>query len=128
MLLNSEGEQKELACFERDDKTEAVGSCSVNWNNQLFIFGGQTKTKQISRLTGHKLQRVGSLDVEHRFQACSVMANSFIYLCFNGANSNDNKRCRRSAGPLNQFSEVALSSYTHMDIRTSSSDSKSLQP
>ena len=29
MLLNSEGEQEELACFEREDTTEAYYSCSI---------------------------------------------------------------------------------------------------
>ena len=128
MLLNSEGEQKELDCFERDETTEAVYACSINWNNQLFIFGGANERRQISRLTGHKLERIGSLDFDHKRGACSVMANSFIYLCFNVADSNYWKRCRRSSDPLKQFSEVALSTHRHPSTQTSSSDSKSLQP
>ena len=121
MLLNSEGEQKELACFERDDTTEAYNSCSINWNNQLFIFGGISDKRQISRLTGHKLEKVGTLDFVHYFGACSVMNNRFIYLCFNFADGN---RCRRSTGPLEQFIQVSLSSYAHAATQTSCSDSK----
>ena len=123
MLLNSEGEQEKLACFERDDTTEAFYSCSINWKNQLFIFGGNKERQQISRLTGHKLEQVGSLDFDHRAGACSVMANKLIYLCFN-LDSNDSKRCRRSTDPLEQFSDVALSTYDHRSTPTSSSDSK----
>ena len=124
LLLNSEGEKEELACFDRDNTTEAYASCSINWNNQLFIFGGNTERRQISRLTGHKLERVGSLDFEHRQGSCSVMANKVIYLCF-GLYSDDHQRCRRSTGPLKQFSDVPSSSmYEHIRIQTSSSDSK----
>ena len=122
VLLNSEGEKEELACIDRDNTTDVYGSCSINWNNQLFIFGGSNDTRQISRLSGHKLERVGSLDSDHRFGTCSVMANKLIYLCFNLAE--DSKRCRRSTGPLEKFSTVTLSNYSHSYIQTSSLDSK----
>ena len=36
-------------------------SCSINWKNQLYIFGGATERRQISRLSGQKLERVGDL-------------------------------------------------------------------
>ena len=124
MLVNSAGEQKELTCFEPDSNTEAFLSCSITWNNQLFIFGGKHEKRQISKLTGHKLQRVGDLDFDHYFGSCSVMGNKYIFLCFNDLDSNDWKRCRRSTGPLEQFSEVALSTHNHRNIQTSSSDSK----
>ena len=124
MLINSAGDQEELACFQRDSNTDAYRSCSINWNNQLFIFGGETERRQISRLTGHKLERIGDLTFDHDFAACSVMSSQYIFLCFNLADSNDHKRCRRSTGPLDQFSEVALSTYNHGYSQTSSSDSK----
>ena len=125
MLLNTTGEQRELTCFERDDKTQAYYSCSINWNNQFFIFGGRSEAKrQISRLTGHKLERVGSLKFDHIRGSCSVMAKKTIFLCFNSQTSNDYKRCRQSTGPLEQFSEVPLSKYYHRHTRTSCSDSK----
>ena len=122
LLINSAGEQNELTCFERDSKTEASDSSSVNWKNQLFIFGGYNEVRQISRLTGHKLERVGSLPFDHRRGACSVMAEQFIFLCFG---DDGYKRCRRSTGPLKQFSEVASSTNEHKwNYQTSCSDSK----
>ena len=124
MLLSSAGEQKELACFERDDTTEAFQSCSINWNNQLFIFGGRSDKRQISQLTGHKLEKVGSLDFDLFNGACSVMNNRLIYLCFNTAESTDYRRCRRATGPLEQFSQVPLSIHDHTSIGTSCSDCK----
>ena len=131
MLTNSAGEQEELTCFERDDKTYVYNSCFVTWNNQLFVFGGYMDNQQISRLTGHKLQRVGNLTFDHEVGACSVMANQYIFLCFspepfvsNGQNLEHYKLCRRSTGPLEQFSEQSLSKYDHHGVPTSSSDSK----
>ena len=122
MLVNSVGEQEKLTCFHRDNTTEAHQSCSLSWKNQLFIFGGNKERRQISRLTGHKLERVGDLTFPLYEGACSVMANQFIFLCFH---YHDSKKCRRSAGPLEQFSLVpSFSTYDHRWIPTSCSDSK----
>ena len=121
MLVNSAGGQEELNCFERDDNTQAYLSCSINWKNELFIFGGSTEKGQISRLSGYKLERIGDLSFDHYYGACSAMGNQLIFVCFD---MNDGKRCRRSTGPLEPFSEIALSTYDHLRIQTSCSDSK----
>ena len=128
MLLNSAGELEELACFERDINTEIFQSCSVNWKNQLFVFGGENKRKQISRLSGYKLERVGNLTFKHYDGACSVMGNEYIFLCFSAPSADtgmdDYLQCRRSTGPLKEFSELDFSIQYHMMIQTSCSDSK----
>ena len=124
MLVTTEGEQDELSCFQRDDNTEAWEFCSVNWKNQLHVFGGVNEKRQISRLNGHKLERIGTMPFDHNYGGCSVMANQFIFLCFNYGNPNDYKRCRRSTGPLETFSEIPLASYDHRRTQTGCSDSK----
>ena len=125
MLINSEGEQKELSCFVQDDKTEARMSCSINWKNELHVFGGWREKRQISRLNGYRLERIGELAFDHYWGACSVMANQFIYLCFNIRDENDLKRCRRSTGPLETFIEISLTNHGHRFTKTSCSESKS---
>ena len=128
MLINSVGGQEELTCFERDDTTEAMYSCSVNWENQFFIFGGWAKKRQVSRLSGYKLKREGDLLFDHYMGACSVMANEYIFLCFSAPSADtgmdDYLQCRRSTGPLKEFSELDFSIQYHMMIQTSCSDSK----
>ena len=124
MLINSEGEQKELSCFERGARTEAYYSCSINWKNQFHVFGGFYQKRQISRLSGYRLELIGNLAFAHSFGTCSVMANQLIFLCFNN-DWNDFKRCRRSIGPLETFTEITLSKHNHRGIQTSCSDSKS---
>ena len=126
MLINPTGGQKELTCFETGSKTAAWTSCSVNWQNRFYIFGGHDydHLRQISLLQGHKLQRVGTLSFNHRYGACSVLSSQYIFLCFNGLSPNDYKRCRRSNGPLETFSEVSQSNHEHKWILTSCSESK----
>ena len=123
MLINSAGEQKKLRCFERDYGTDANHACSINWRNRFYVFGGQDVSRQISRLNGYTLERVGSLPFDHNLGSCSVMSNQFIFLCFGG--SDDYKRCRRSTDPLEIFHEIALSYFDHRGIQTSCSDSES---
>ena len=131
MVINSTtGDQEELSCFTRGDDeewggTEAFGSCSVNWQNQLFIFGGDSQRRQISRLTGHMLQAIGSLSFDHSSGTCSSMSNQYIFVCFNFRDADDHQRCRRSTGPLEEFSEVSLSAHPHAFSVTSCSDSES---
>ena len=67
MLIHTKlGHQEELNCFKKVGNAEAKGSCSITWQGQFYIYGGTIETTQISRLTGHKLERVGSLEFEHR--------------------------------------------------------------
>ena len=120
MLMNLAGGQEESTCFQPDDNTAAHGSCSIKWQNQLFIFGGYSEKRQISKLSGSKLERVGTLPFDHWTGACSVMADR-VYLCFN---RDDGNLCRRSTGPLEQFSSIAFSTHDHRNTRTSCSDSK----
>ena len=124
MLFNIEGDQEELGCFEADEKTEARFACSVNWQNQFHIFGGSSERRQISRLSGYKLQRIGNLSFDHVIGACSVMNNQFIFLCFHVLEDDGYRRCRRSTGPLEVFSSVALSNHDHPYTSTSCSESK----
>ena len=123
MLINSAGEQQKLRCFERYDDTDANYACSVTWQNQFYIFGGKDVKRQISRLSDYRLERIGVLSFDHHMGSCSVMSNQFIFLCF--GDSNNYKHCRRSTGPLEIFSEIALSNHDHRQIQTSCSDSKS---
>ena len=126
MLISPDGEQEQLGCYEWGDSTEADESCSINWQNQLYIFGGSQLKRQISKLNGHKMERVGSLAFDHDYGSCSVMNNQFIYLCFGKVGESDSNGCRWSTGPLESFSETALSNYEHRDAKTGCADCKSL--
>ena len=86
MILDPAGEQgsswRKLDCFEPESETEAYYSCSITWTNKLYIFGGHIDQRQISRLDGYHLKRIGTLDFDHYLGGCTVMNDESIYLCF----------------------------------------------
>ena len=123
MLVNLDGGQEKMSCFDdvmREDTIDAYYACSINWQNELYILGGARHKRQIIRLFDHRLKRVGDLSFDLRSGTCSMMQNT-LYLCFD---YDDSRRCRWSTGPLNQFSEVALSTHNHRFSQISCSNSK----
>ena len=128
MLINSVGDQEEFTCFEPDDKTDAYGSCSINWRNLLFIFGGANEPRQISRLDGYKLKRVHDLLFDYSHGSCSVMKDKFIFLCFGTVNETEYRQCRRSTGPFYNFQKLAESKHDHDKTKVSCSEGELFCP
>ena len=122
MLIDPTGEQEQLICFEKIGSTHAYGSCAINHQNMLHIFGGYRDRRQISRLSGYYLERIGDLTFDFAWGGCSVMENGRIFLC---NPSEPVYKCRRSTGPLKNFAQIESSAYNHFNIQTSCSDSKS---
>ena len=104
--------------------TEAHKSCSMTWRGRFFIFGGETEKNQISVLNGCKLERIGDLQFEHYYGACSNV-NDQVYLCFNVGSSSDLKKCRVASSPTGNYSEIAESNVNHGKGNVGSSDGKS---
>ena len=121
VLINSGGKQQELGCFTFDDNSEALYSCSLTWNNHMYIFGGVSNRRQISKLVGNNLQVIGNLTFYFDIGGCTNMADRKLFLCFD---LYDAKRCRWSTGPLSSFHNASLSSYSHYRTRISSSECK----
>ena len=128
MLIDSSGRQDQISCFSYDEKTEIYGSCSLTWQNNFYVFGGETNIRQISKVIDKKLTKIGSLDFDHRYGACSVMGMDELYLCFNYANRNESSLCRTSENPLGEFYEIVESNYEHRLIKTAASDCKLVKP
>ena len=121
MLINPNGGHEQLSCFTHESNSEASVSCSLTWNNEMYIFGGERNKRQISKLARYNLQVIGSLPFDFLLGGCTNMAGRKLFLCFD---SNDDKRCHWSTDPLGSFNDVPLTSYNHQDIRISSSDCK----
>ena len=122
LLLDATGRQDELDCFSHDENAEAYQSCSLTWQNQLHIFGGNSNRRQISRLSGYRLEFIGSLPFDHHLGACTNFADQKIFLCFNYYIGF--KTCRWSREPLGTFEQATLASYDHRETRISSSNGK----
>ena len=62
--------------------TEVYHSCSVTLRDELFIFGGMDDSRQITKLNGCKLERVGTLSFSHFAGACAVVNDNLFVLPF----------------------------------------------
>ena len=86
----------------------------MKYKNQFYVFGGTTyygeDRRQISKLTGCSLQRIGTLAFDHHDGACTGVNDQRIYLCFDRYSS---KVCRYAENPLDTFTEAASSVYEH---------------
>ena len=108
------------------EDTEVFYSCSISWRNQFFVFGGFSPSlkRQISKLVGCKLSRVGTLDFDHSYGGCASLADNQVFLCFDYIRSEDYRKCRVASDPLGDFTVVSRSSFDHRYTRVASSDSK----
>ena len=112
--------------FTFGEKTEVRESCSVTWHGEFFVFGGHVgaQIKQISKMNGCSLERIGTLSFEHNFATCAVVNDETIYLCFNDNSTNDYKKCRKGNDPLGVFKEINQTKYKHHRTRIGASSGK----
>ena len=109
-----------LCSFSFDFDTEVDESCSLVFKNEMYVFGGSLslsgKTKQISKVSGCKLVRIGKLDFDLNHGACTVIQKSKVMLCFDltkNGGKDEGKVCRVSNSPTELFSRVSDSNYYH---------------
>merc|ERR1711892_844802 len=61
VLTNSDGFEDRDFNFEVDERSEVYNSCSLTWENELFVFGGYKRKTQISKVTSCRLEPIGQL-------------------------------------------------------------------
>ena len=99
--------------------TEVYKSCSVTWRGEFFIFGGFDDKKQITKLNGCRLERVGSLSFDHYGGTCAVVNDEDIYLCFDYYSY---KTCRKASEPIiGAFKKINPTNYEHKFTRIAAS-------
>ena len=77
----------------------------------MYVFGGESKERQISRVDGCGIIRIGTLDFDLVLGACTVTQNT-ILLCFDLIRSNG-RQCRKASSPTGLFSAIPESNYVH---------------
>lgn len=86
------------------DQTEVYHSCSLVWNNEMFVFGGEHEKRQISKVDSCQLTRLGSLSFDHQNGGCAATLHA-VFLCF--GTTNDYHQCHMSHdGPLGEFKSL----------------------
>merc|ERR1711892_882316 len=121
IITNAAGRQDTNFDFVFGEGTEVDYSCSMNWKNELYIFGGRSKKRQISKLIGCQLTRIGELEFDHYLGACANVADAKLYLCFNDA-SGDYGKCRVALSPTGIFDEINRSIHNHAFTRIAASE------
>ena len=123
ILLDSSGLVNTNLTFTFGPGTDVNWSCSLNWRNEFYVFGGQERKSQVSKLNGCQLERIGSLPFNHDSGGCTNGNNEHIYLCFNWS-ARDTKKCRRTTEPLGAYETVTNSTFHHAGTRIASSDGR----
>ena len=114
----------ELLDFNFGYGTEVYFSCSLQWQNQFYVFGGKNEKKQVSVVNGNRLERKGTLDFDFSEGGCTVLNQSIIVLCF--GDPNNRKLCRQlhSNNPVGSFTKLPESNHGHRATRIASFDGK----
>ena len=122
--INSRVGHEQLG-FQFDNNTEVFGSCSLQWHNHFYVFGGRMSgmPRQVSMVNGNRLERKATLDFDFRYGACTILNQITIVLCFE---YNETKVCRKSNNPYGSFTRLPNSNYDHRSTRIASIDGKNI--
>ena len=126
LVISLNGDRIKPNFKHRDSKeTQILGTCTVNWKNQNYIFGGVDKMRQILKIEDCKVKNIGELTFNHRFGTCATVSNEVIYLCFNHRPATTMKLCRTSQLPTGTFTDITKSLYDHPQAKIVNSDLES---
>ena len=118
--INTQGGYQKLN-FDFDEKTEVYDSCSVQWYNHFYIFGGNNYNRQVSRVNGNRLERKGDLSFNFYSGGCTVLNQQTVVLCFGTYNVAEDV-CRQSNNPIGPFTKLNKSNFAHHETRIASFD------
>ena len=121
VIIDQSGETRFLTNFSLEAETESYYSCSVNFQNEMYMFGGIFIKDQISKLTNCSLSRVGSLDFDFNGGGCANFNNQKIVLCFDYY---EKKQCWTAETALGTFKRTSEAKYDHKLIRIAASQGK----
>ena len=106
--------------FEFGSQTEIFYSCSVQWKNQYYVFGGWHEKRQVSVLNGNRLERKATLGFNYDNGACAVISEKTVVLCSGYVFW----LCRKSENPLGSFTYLPKGNYNHFWTSIASIDGK----
>ena len=104
--------------------TEVYNSCSLLFNDKMFVFGGLDEKRQISQVKNCGLKRIASLDFDFDRGTCALTQSSTIILCFAWSNY-EGQVCRIADSPTASFTKLQESNYYHYMTKIASNGGKS---
>ena len=124
-LIDPRGSYEKLD-FEYGHSTEVLNSCSLQWHNHYYVFGGRTQynRNQVSLVIGNELVRTESLGFAFYDGTCTILNQNTIVLCFRGGYEREDRGCRQSNHPLGPYNKLRDSNHDHHGARIASFDGK----
>ena len=119
--INPRGGYEKLD-FSFGQGTQVDESCSLQWRNQYYVFGGDDRERQVSIVNNCGLERKGTLSFDFYGGACTVLNTQTIVLCF----GDEMDLCRHADNPLGSFTKLKKSRYDHRYTKIVSYDGKTL--
>ena len=95
-------------------------TCSVQWKNQFYFFGGWFNKRQVSMLSENRLERKTTLGFNYDNGACTVLNGQTIVLCSGYAFW----LCHKSNNPLASFTSLPKGNFDHFWTEIASIDGK----
>ena len=129
ILTDLNGKAMNCPAFTIADDVEVYKSCAVTYQNQFYVYGGNTHKRQIAKVTNKvtpTLRRVGTLPFKFAFGGCTSTTDKII-LCFHYGFHGDRgypRTCYTTTNPIGQFEETRKSIYKHGLIKFASSECK----
>ena len=87
----------------------------------MYVFGGLNEMRQISKVSGCGLERIGNLAFDLSGGACTVIRNKQIMLCFDWTND-EGRVCRVGQSPTGSFNKIKESNYHHYQTHIASNE------
>ena len=95
--------------------SEVYASCSLTWNNQMYVLGGLTSPNQVQKIENCSLKLKGNLPFNLRLGTCTTVNEETIVACFDYFNTS---ACYKSStGPIGLFDSLPDSTFTHREAR-----------
>ena len=107
-------------------------SCSLQWQNHFFVFGGAgylcvqnaycgSERRNVAVLNGNRLEKKHHLNFDFGYGGCTILNQLTVVLCFD---TTDLRSCRRSNNPMGTYTKLPFSHFKHRYIRLASFDGK----
>ena len=120
-MTDLNGKETRCPAFTIADDVEVNYSCALTYQDQFYVYGGETYKRQIAKVKDMSLINVGSLPFDFYWGGCSS-TKSKILLCFH--RDGDHKTCYQTTNPTDHFVETTKSIHEHKTIKFASSESK----
>ena len=103
---------------------EVHQSCSVVFNDKMFIFGGIKEHRQIAEVSSKcGIDRIGDLPFDFVNGACTVIKGDYLMLCFDMKQGYQGKVCRIDQSPTGSLDKInQWSNFAHYRAKVASKD------